>query len=85
MPAMNLELLKSNIKTQLINDGFTKKDYNNQGEVVDTGVLTDEMDKMVDSIATGIQLTFETWRASQTVTTTGVQNGPGTAIGSLTP
>lgn len=66
MPALNLELLKTNIKTQLISKGITKKTYID-GELIDTHEITDEMEQIVEAIATGMQETFSSWQENAIV------------------
>ena len=67
MPAISLELLKQNVKNKMILKGFTKKEYDSDGNVVDTGRLTNEMEKIIDAICEGIQETWEVWQVSQIV------------------
>jgi hypothetical protein len=82
MPALDLTLLKQNIKNNLIAKGMIKYTFDSNGNpvAVSPAEVNDQLASIVDAIAEGVQSTFEVWRASQTVTgTAAVTTAPGSA------
>ena len=85
MAALNVDTLKSSIKANMISKGIVKQTYDDNGNLVLSSEIPDEMHKVVDSIAEGVVTAFEACRATQVVTVPGVQVGAGSAIGTLLP
>lgn len=72
MPAPTKELIKANIKAQLLSKGFYKRDFDakNNNVVEHPDQLQDQLEEITDAIAEGIFTTWSTWQATQTVTGT---------------
>ena len=84
MPAPSDAVIMANLKQALKDNGLTKKEYDENGNLVDTGDLTDEMKLICAALAKGINQTWTTWQATQTVTGVSTSpSGPGTITGTL--
>jgi len=82
MPAPSKDLLKQNIKTQLLAKGFYRQEFNAEtNEVTEhQDQLQDQLDEIVDAIAEGVHLTWTAWQSTQTVTGSTASGTPITGI-----
>jgi hypothetical protein len=82
MPVPASTAMKATIVASLISKGLTKRSYVN-GETVDSGQITPDMEKIVDAIIDGVIEAFTQYHTTTTVTVAGVTPGPGAATGTL--
>jgi hypothetical protein len=69
MPAPTALQIKNNIKISLLLNGYWYKTYDADGNLIeDRTKLMPEMENIISAISDGINLTWITWQASQTVT-----------------
>jgi hypothetical protein len=83
VPAPTKETIKENIIGVLKQKGLTKKEYNSEGKIIDTGEITEEMNLIIEAIAEGINKTWVNWQLSQTVVANvqvNITTGTGTTI-----
>ena len=101
MPAPTYAQFLEKIRQKMVDQGFTKKEYETDpitGEIVldaagnpniiDTGVITDDMNKMLLAISQGISEVWTDWQAAQTVSGTAVgamAGGPGVPVSGTLP
>lgn len=68
MPAPTQIQIYNNLKTALLSAGYTAKSYDSNGNLItDTTNLPLELDKLINTLSIGINITWDSWQASQTV------------------
>jgi hypothetical protein len=67
MPAPSESFIEQTLISQMVGQGLTKKIYNADGRLEDSGVLTDDALKMVKANANALAIIWQTWQAQQVV------------------
>jgi len=84
MAQFDIGAMKTQIKNTLIANGWDKKEYDDNGNAVGTGVLTAETEVLVDAITDAFIVQFNIWKAAQVITSP-VQVTPSTGTGATVP
>lgn len=67
MPAPTNGSIENFLTQALISQGLTKKSYDNNGNVVDTGALDEAMQNLVHALSIGLAQQWLEWQNSQVV------------------
>jgi hypothetical protein len=83
MPAPSSASIQNFLTQAFIAQGLTLKTFDGNGNVVDSGQLTPDTQKLVRALSVGIAAQWEAWQSAQPVAVTGVSTGGGSAPGTL--